>query len=280
LSSALTHPRPSGIPSLSQNLGEGGDGGGRGLGDHRLTNMTERILMHLRGEKVIIRPMVREDVEKMRAWRPFTDSLDSLWNEPQRSSDNDIWFKAQTGDPSRRWYAVEDFSGRLLGRLSLRQIVGRESARLGITLAADYVGQGYGTDAIRTFLAYYFGELGFETLYLDVAAPNQRAIHCYEKCGFKYIGSHYREVGSDERLAFLKDERYCDLRRFFKRENGRNSRPVLRHEDREEGLKSQYTATGQQSGLPRPRFGGMGATSARDLRSTESVNDDRTTRCC
>jgi C1A family cysteine protease len=28
--------------------------------------MTERILMHLRGEKVIIRPMVREDVEKMR----------------------------------------------------------------------------------------------------------------------------------------------------------------------------------------------------------------------
>jgi RimJ/RimL family protein N-acetyltransferase len=178
--------------------------------------------MRLRGEKVIIRPMVREDVEKMRAWRLFTDPLNSLLNGSQRRSDNDIWFQEQANDPSRRWYAVEDFAGHLIGRLGLRQIVGHQSARLGITLAADYVGQGYGTDAIRTFLTYYFGKLGFETLYLDVAAPNERAIRCYEKCGFKYIGSHYRGIGSDERLAFLKDKKYKDIRRFFKREKGCN----------------------------------------------------------
>jgi len=178
--------------------------------------------MHLRGEKVIIRPMVREDVEKMQAWRPFTDPLDALLNGSQRRSDNDIWFQEQANDPSRQWYAVEDFAGCLIGRLSLRQIVGRRSARLGITLAADYVDQGYGSDAIRTFLIYYFQELGFEVLYLDVAAPNERAICCYEKCGFKQIGSHYQGIGSDERLAFLNDERYRDVRRFFKRENGRN----------------------------------------------------------
>ena len=186
--------------------------------------------MHLRGKKVIIRPIVREDVEKMRAWRPYTDPLDSLLNGPalsgvegsSRSSDNDIWFQEQADDSSRRWYAIEDLTGRLIGRLSLRQIVRRESARLGITLGADYVGQGYGTDAIHTFLAYYFGELGFETLYLDVAAPNKRALHCYEKCGFEYIGSHYQGIGSDKRLAFLQDAKYKDIRRFFKKEGGRN----------------------------------------------------------
>ncbi|MGA9347518.1 MAG: GNAT family N-acetyltransferase [Anaerolineae bacterium] len=178
--------------------------------------------MHLRGKKVIIRPMVREDVEKMQAWRPFTDPLDSLWNISQSSSDNYIRFQAQANDPSRRWYAVEDLSGRLVGRLSLRQIRECKSARLGITLGAEYVGQGYGTDAIRTFLVYYFWELGFETLYLDVAAPNKRALRCYEKCGFEYIGSHYQGIGSDEHLTFLKDERYRDVRRFFKKEKGRN----------------------------------------------------------
>lgn len=178
--------------------------------------------MRLRGKKVVIRPMVREDVEKMGAWRPFTDPLDSLWNVWQRSNDNYIRFQAQADDPRRRWYAVEDPAGRLIGRLSLRQIKKRKSARLGITLGADYVGQGYGTDAICTFLAYYFRELGFQTLYLDVAAPNERAIRCYEKCGFKRVGSHYRGAGSDERLAFLKDERYRDIRRFFKKERGRN----------------------------------------------------------
>jgi RimJ/RimL family protein N-acetyltransferase len=178
--------------------------------------------MHLRGEKAIIRPMVREDVEKMQAWRPFSDPLDYLWNGPQGNSESDIWFQAQADDSSRRYYAIEDLTGHLIGRLSLREIVGRKSARLGITLGANYMGQGYGTDAIRTFLTYYFGELGFKILYLDVAAPNKRAIRCYEKCGFKHISSHYRGIGSDERLAFLKDEKYKDIRRFFKKQGGRN----------------------------------------------------------
>ena len=179
--------------------------------------------MFLRGKKVIIRPMVREDMEKMQAWRPFTDPLDALLNGSQRRSENDIWFQEQLSDPSRRWYAIEDFAGRLIGRLTLRQVVERKSARLGITLAADYLGQGYGTDAIRTFLVYYFQELGFEVLYLDVAAPNRRAIRCYEKCGFQQTGSYYQGIGSDERLAFLKDERYRHLRRFFKKKRGRNT---------------------------------------------------------
>jgi len=178
--------------------------------------------MRLRGEKVIIRPMVREDVDKMGAWRPLTDPLDSLWNGPSRSSDSHIRFQAQADDPSRRWYAVEDLAGRLIGRLSLRRISRRKSALLGITLGGDYVGQGYGSDAIRTFLGYYFRELGFEMLCLDVAAPNKRAVRCYEKCGFKHIGSHYQGAGSDGRLAFLKDEKYRDVRRFFKKKRGRN----------------------------------------------------------
>lgn len=178
--------------------------------------------MHLRGEKVLIRPMVREDVERMRAWRPYADPLDALLNGSSRGSESDVWFEAQAEDPSRRLYAIEDLAGRLIGRLSLREIVGHKSARLGITLAADYMGQGYGTDAIRTFLVYYFDELGFEVLYLDVAAPNRRAIRCYEKCGFRQTGSHYRGIGSDARLAFLQDKKYKDIRRFFKKERGRN----------------------------------------------------------
>jgi len=178
--------------------------------------------MRLRGEKVIIRPMIGEDVDKMGDWRPFTDPLYSLWNRPSQSSDDYIRLQAQVDDPSRRWYAVEDLAGRLIGRLSLRRISRRKSAHLGITLGADYVGQGHGSDAIGTFLVYYFWEMEFETLYLDVAAPNKRAIRCYENCGFKHIDSHYRGAGSDERLTFLKDKRYRDIRRFFKKKKGRN----------------------------------------------------------
>jgi diamine N-acetyltransferase len=177
----------------------------------------------LKGERITIRTMVREDLDEMQRWPPFTDPLLIAVDIPKRSRvENDIWFWNRINDPTRRLYAIEDEHGRFIGSVSLREIKGRESARLGITIGADYVGQSYGTDAIRTFLAYYFEELGFATLYLDVSATNIRAIRCYKKCGFKYFSSHYRLAGGDARLTFLKEERYRPLRRFFKRKQGCN----------------------------------------------------------
>ncbi len=177
----------------------------------------------LRGERVTIRPMTHRDVDEMQTWPLFTDPFLASSNLPLWSrAENDAWFSYYAKDPSRRLYAIEDQAGLLIGRLSLREINGRESARLGITLRADRLNQGYGTDAIRIFLDYYFEKMGFAILYLDVAAANTRAIRCYEKCGFQYIGSHYRWAGSDAQLAFLKEERYRNIRQFFKNEKGRN----------------------------------------------------------
>jgi RimJ/RimL family protein N-acetyltransferase len=179
--------------------------------------------MRLRGETVIIRPQVREDLDVMRAWRPFTDPLFITYNLPSHSSvETDTRIAALSGDPTRRWYTIEDLSGQVIGRISLREINGQRSARLGITIGADWVGQGYGTDAIHTFLDYYFGELGFAILYLDVAAPNRRAIRCYEKCGFRRISEEYRDAGSDTSLAFLRDEKYRHVRHFFIKRGKKN----------------------------------------------------------
>ena len=181
----------------------------------------EEWAMRLRGKAVIIRPQVRQDLDIMRAWRPFTDPLLATYNLPSRSSaENDARFAALSKDPTRRWYTIEDLSGQVIGRISLREIDGRRSARLGITIGADWVGRGYGTDALRTFLDYYFGELGFATLYLDVAAPNRRAIRCYEKCGFRRAGEEYRDAGTDTNLAFLRDKKYRHVRHFFVKKGG------------------------------------------------------------
>ncbi len=179
--------------------------------------------MQLRGEAIIIRPQVRADWDIMRAWRPFTDPLCFIYNLPShQTTDREIQGTALSNDPTRRWYTIEDLNRQVIGRLSLREIDGQRSARLGITIGADWVGQGYGTDAIRTFLDYFFGEMGFFTLRLDVAAPNHRAIRCYEKCGFHHVGEEYREAGSDAQLAFLQDERYYHIRHFFVKRGNKN----------------------------------------------------------
>jgi len=179
--------------------------------------------MRLQGEKVVIRPQVSEDWDVMRTWPPFTDPLFSIYNLPaprhrKKTSDDEV----TEHRPVRLWYTIENLDGQIIGRISLRDIDDRRSARLGITIGADWVGQGYGTDALYTFLDYFFGELGFATLYLDVAAPNRRAIRCYEKCGFRRIGEEYRDAGSGASLNFLRDEQYRSIRHLFSRKGRKN----------------------------------------------------------
>jgi RimJ/RimL family protein N-acetyltransferase len=69
-------------------------------------------------------------------------------------------------------------------------------AMLGIVIGAKaYWGRGYGADAIRTILGWAFGYLNLNRVYLTVYGYNQRAIRCYQKCGFQQEGimrqAHY-----------------------------------------------------------------------------------------
>ena len=178
--------------------------------------------LHLASSRLIVRPMHHGDLDAIDAWRPFTDPLYSLWNIPRSSSvGRDIWFLMHRSDPSRMWFAIERRAdARVIGTVSLRDIVEHISARLGISLGADYVEQGYGSEALRTLFPYYFDTLGFQRLFLDVAAANQRAVHVYQKLGFTQIGSHYRNVPDGTDLNFLQQERYRELRRFFRRHFG------------------------------------------------------------
>lgn len=177
---------------------------------------------HLKSQNVIIRSMDRDDLDKMESWRPFTDPLSSLWNIPRSTSiSRDIWFVMHGADPSRMWFAIERTAdGQLIGTLSLREIVKPISARLGISLGADYVDRGYGSEALSAFFPYYFHTLGFQRLLLDVAAANKRAIHVYEKLGFQQTDSHYRMIPEGTDLSFLQQAAYRDLHPYFRRRFG------------------------------------------------------------
>ena len=75
---------------------------------------------------------------------------------------------------------------------------------------------------------------------LDVAAVNERAVRCYEQCGFSLVGSRYQYAGSDEDLMFLRDRAYQDLNKFFRRERYRNA--MLAYDmvlDRKDWLRRQ-----------------------------------------
>ncbi len=175
--------------------------------------------MVLQGSRVTIRPLEQADLDAISAWRPFEDPLMADANWLQRPPDElRRWFAHLARRAQRMLYTILDESARPIGLLTLRDIKGRQSARLGITLGADFVNQGYGSEALALFLEHFFAVMGFSKMVLDVAAYNQRAIRVYRKLGFNTTGQRKRAPSRHMSLAFLNDPRYADLRPFFSRD--------------------------------------------------------------
>jgi RimJ/RimL family protein N-acetyltransferase len=155
----------------------------------------------------------------MMEWRTFADPLYQPFDFPRRSKTEQVrWFEWRSKDPSRRLYTIRDERRWIIGSLTLREIDGRRSARLGITIGADFVSQGYGTEALRLFLDYYFGEMGFARIVLDVAATNLRAVRTYRSLGFRLEGQHYRPASHPSYHTLRQQPRYRHLNRFFRRQ--------------------------------------------------------------
>jgi RimJ/RimL family protein N-acetyltransferase len=161
--------------------------------------------------------MKREDLDAIAQWRPFADPLYQPFGFPERTrADHYRWFDERRSDPTRRLYSVEDERKQVIGSLTLREMDGRRSARLGITLGADYVSHGYGTEAMRVFLKHFFQTMGFAQIVLDVAATNQRAVRCYHSLGFRQVSQHYQPANHPSFRVLCRERRYSHLRSFFR----------------------------------------------------------------
>jgi aminoglycoside 6'-N-acetyltransferase len=62
------------------------------------------------------------------------------------------------------------------------------SAAVDIFVSSAVHGRGVGSDALRTLIAWLIDVRGHHRLTVDPAAANARAIHVYEKLGFRPVG--------------------------------------------------------------------------------------------
>ncbi len=133
--------------------------------------------MVLRNARLSLRSWTFHDDELADEWPPYNDPIEPLWNLPRQIGPGGDPWSIFDGSALRRTWAVEDRTGRLIGRISLRDIDNRrQQARLGITFGAPYIGQGLGTEALALFLDFFFTDFGMQLMVLDVAAPNERAV--------------------------------------------------------------------------------------------------------
>jgi diamine N-acetyltransferase len=168
------------------------------------------------GPRVRIRPFTRADVDGWQRWPDYSDPL-LVGTSPRRMAPDQRgrWFDDVLHRQHQIPFAIDDEHGDMIGRLFLRHVRKDErSAVLGIDLHPARLSRGYGTEALGTFLRYFFEDMAFDRMLLSVAAHNTRARRCYESLGFTDIGSHWdAHAGPD----VSRDPAYADIRNLFRR---------------------------------------------------------------
>lgn len=154
----------------------------------------------LRGARVLLRPVVEADLPRL-----FTilrdPAIASHWSEPDDDFDRGELLGGDAPDSegsSTPW--VIEVHREIVGWIQCYEHPHRDYRHAGIDLfvAAAHQGRGYGSEAIRLVCRHLFDDLGHHRIVIDPAADNVRAIHTYEKVGFKRVGvMRQYERGSD-----------------------------------------------------------------------------------
>lgn len=114
--------------------------------------------------------------------------------------------------------AIETKDGKFLGTCGVHHMDRKNKvAQVGIGIGnKEYLGKGYGTEAMKLLLEFLFEEYNVNKVKLGVFAFNERAIKSYQKCGFKteaivrevlYRFGNYHDMIN---MAILREDYYKD----------------------------------------------------------------------
>jgi aminoglycoside 6'-N-acetyltransferase len=133
-------------------------------------------MIELRGERVILRPQVPEDIEPLNAILALPGVREIWGMEDPEVDDQDAWTIFVEGEIAGwlGWYEETDEMYRHGG--------------LDIFLAPAFQDRGLGREVLRLGARWLIEERGHHRLIIDPAASNARAIATYLAIGFKPVG--------------------------------------------------------------------------------------------
>ncbi len=171
----------------------------------------------LAGDKVVLRGLRRNDLERYRSWLEnpeATHFMESGWRPVSDAEIEEIYKASTEPDDTAVFVIVDKASDTPVGVCGLyliHWICRRGEFRILIGDDA-FRGKGLGSEAARLTVAYGFDKLNLETIYLGVNAENQGAIASYEKAGFVREGIRRRLIYRNGRyydalmMSILRDE--------------------------------------------------------------------------
>ena len=141
--------------------------------------------------RTVVRRARADDLPQIAAWPDYAWPHDVLGmtHALARDAGGDYWW-ARIDEPDRCHYSVvlRD-GGEVIGLHAFVRIdwAAGVVGNMGVRIRSDRCDDGYGTESLRPLLAGVL-DAGIGSIRLDVAAPNPRAVRCYEKCGMRTTG--------------------------------------------------------------------------------------------
>ena len=159
------------------------------------------------GERVYLRPYRKEDLKFMFKWMNDPEILGLVGEaKPWSREVLEEFYDAVTHEKGRAWFSIVLKDGnRVIGETGLlRAFWPWKQTDLTIEInEKDVWNHGYGTETINLLLSWAFDTLGFHRVSIGVVGFNDRALHFYEKNGFRREGVL--------RDGYLYDGKYYDF---------------------------------------------------------------------
>src|SRR5690606_27307277 len=176
-------------------------------------------LATLLGDRIALREYRISDLDSISQWvndPEITNTLSDVFLYPHSRNESETYLNViMEGKSSTKSFVIaEKDSLEYIGQIDLFNLDWKNRfAVMAIVIGKkEYLGKGYGSEAIRVLQKFAFEELNLNRIELDVYDYNARAYKCYLKCGFKEEGrmrqklfknGRYRDV---IRMAILKEE--------------------------------------------------------------------------
>lgn len=140
------------------------------------------------GEKVVLRAVEREDLKALHDLASNVELAmlsDGAWT-PSPLAEYEKEFDEHVKDDDKSHFVIEA-DGEIIGDIGLHLRKNRRAgaATLGVSIYdPDYIGKGYGRDAIAVLLDWAFRIQNYRRISLETLATNERAVRSYRACGF------------------------------------------------------------------------------------------------
>jgi RimJ/RimL family protein N-acetyltransferase len=141
----------------------------------------------LQGKRVILRAIERDDLKRLHELYQQVDLVlfaDGHWRpSPLAAYEKNFEKQLDNHDPV---HFVIEVDGRVIGDVELHNRDKRSHvSSFGIGIYdREYLGKGYGREAIALLLDWAFDDRNYERIWLTTWATNERAIRCYQALGF------------------------------------------------------------------------------------------------